>query len=98
MAQELLLTPLQNYVFAEPVKDVRGLEITFPFPDQSHLYASKVCLSLSLTLPLLTPSTAGTISRALPRPRRSGIYPIVLEAPRMGQLAPRGIPEWIGWL
>lgn len=33
----------QNFVFAEPVKDVRGLEITFPFPDQSHLYASKVC-------------------------------------------------------
>lgn len=39
-----MLTLSQNFVFAEPVKDVRGLEITFPFPDQSHLYASKVCL------------------------------------------------------
>ncbi|KAJ9094236.1 hypothetical protein QFC21_006062 [Naganishia friedmannii] len=30
-----------NIIFAEPVKDVRGLEMTFPFPDQSHLYATK---------------------------------------------------------
>lgn len=27
--------------FAKPVKEHRGLEITFPFPDMSHLYQSK---------------------------------------------------------
>jgi len=31
----------QHIVFVEPVKDTRGMEITFPFPDQRHLYKSK---------------------------------------------------------
>lgn len=30
-----------NIVFVQPVKDTRGLEIIFPFPDQRHMYASK---------------------------------------------------------
>jgi insulysin len=28
--------------FAKPVRDDRGIEITFPFPDTDHLYQSKV--------------------------------------------------------
>lgn len=28
-------------VFVEPVRDMRGLEISFSFPDQRHLYKSK---------------------------------------------------------
>lgn len=31
----------QVITFARPVKDNRGLEITFPFPDLTHLYKSK---------------------------------------------------------
>jgi insulysin len=27
--------------FAKPVRDDRGIEITFPFPDTDHLYQSK---------------------------------------------------------
>ncbi|GHJ89944.1 hypothetical protein NliqN6_6346 [Naganishia liquefaciens] len=30
-----------NIIFTEPVMDVRGMEFTFPFPEQSHLYETK---------------------------------------------------------
>jgi insulysin len=32
---------IQHIVFVEPVRDTRGLEITFPFPDQRQFYKSK---------------------------------------------------------
>ncbi|WRT69793.1 uncharacterized protein IL334_006784 [Kwoniella shivajii] len=30
-----------EFTFAKPVRDMRGLEITFPFPDLDHLYQSR---------------------------------------------------------
>ncbi|TYJ55081.1 hypothetical protein B9479_004218 [Cryptococcus floricola] len=32
---------LQNFTFAKPVRDIRGLEMVFPFPDTEHLYESR---------------------------------------------------------
>ncbi|WVR07976.1 hypothetical protein IAU60_005019 [Kwoniella sp. DSM 27419] len=32
---------LSEVVFAKPVRDMRGLEIVFPFPDMSHLYQTR---------------------------------------------------------
>ncbi|WWC92904.1 uncharacterized protein L201_007866 [Kwoniella dendrophila CBS 6074] len=32
---------LGQFTFAKPVRDMRGLEITFPFPDLDHLYQSR---------------------------------------------------------
>ncbi|WWC73601.1 uncharacterized protein I206_107573 [Kwoniella pini CBS 10737] len=32
---------LAEFTFAKPVRDMRGLEITFPFPDLDHLYKTR---------------------------------------------------------
>lgn len=49
----------QKQIFVKPVKDVRSLEMTFPFPDQRPLYSVQVHKNpISMNILLMHISTA----------------------------------------